>query len=61
MHGFGMNKDCRACNTGHWTNVWKWKIGGFIFKITSWLWRWCMNLGPIKRRAFTFEEFDNKK
>ena len=59
MHGLGINKYCKACNTGHWTNVWKWKIGSFIFKIAPRLWRWWMNLVSIKKRAFTFEKFDN--
>lgn len=55
-HGLGRDKTCEACNTGHWTNVWKWKIGGLIYDIAPWLWKWWINLKFNKNKAMNFEK-----
>lgn len=37
------DKDCKLCNIGGWTNVWKWKIGSVLYKSTPRIWIWWMN------------------
>jgi hypothetical protein len=42
MH-FKHDEGCAMCNTGAWTNIFRWKIGKIIFKIAPNVWIWWMN------------------
>lgn len=37
------DKDCNICQSGAWTNVWKWRIGGLIYDIFPKFWIWYVN------------------
>lgn len=47
---FNYKEDCSTCNAGSWTNIWKWKIGGFIFKVMPKFWIWWTNRPNNKAR-----------
>lgn len=53
--------DCKTCNTGTWTNVWKWKMGGVIFKVMPKVWIWWMNRPNSKARKQIEEWFPKLK
>lgn len=58
MHGYlGPDENCPRCQTGTWTNVWAWKIGSFIFKLTPKLWILYMNRPNSKARKQIKEWF----
>lgn len=57
MH-YEFSHECKLCKTGSWTNHWKWKVGGWIYKIFPGLWRWWVNLKFNKWRIFRFEKFE---
>lgn len=59
MH-FKYEEDCCACNTGSWTNVWKWKIGGLLFKVMPKIWIWWMNRPNSKSRKRIEKWFSTK-
>lgn len=60
MH-YKYKEDCHICNTGGWTNVWQWKIGSLIYKLTPNLWKWWMNRPNSKARRQIMEWFPKLK
>jgi hypothetical protein len=48
---------CHLCDAGHWSNIWCWKISGWMFQVSPRFWRWYMNLPHSRRKFLAFTNF----